>query len=113
MSIRTQAYADFKSFIDTDNDAVTLVAPDATEYTMNGQVTRRDAQIDPQIGAQVTAPLVTVTVPLSGLATIPVRNTWSVRTTDVTGTAIDRRVVDVRVDRTIGFVSLILEDYDG
>ncbi|MFW5776813.1 MAG: hypothetical protein ACOCZB_05945 [Spirochaetota bacterium] len=113
MSIRAQAFADFKSIIDADGDDVTLVAPDATEYAMKGQVTRRDAQKDPSTDVQITAPLLAVTVPLSGLAAIPTAYEWSVRTTDATGAALDYQVAEVRVDRTIGMVTLMMEDYDG
>jgi hypothetical protein len=113
VSIRAQAYSDFKSIVDTDNDDVTLVAPDATEYALHGQVIRRDAQKDPATDVQITAPLLAVTVPLNGLAAIPTAYEWSVRTTDATGAALDYQVAEVRIDRTIGMVTLIMEDYDG
>lgn len=113
MSLREQAFADFKSIVDTDNDPVTLVAPDATEYAMRGQVTRIDARIDPATNTQFNMPSLAVTVPLKELAVIPVAYTWRVVTTDVEGTALDYQVAEVRVDRTIGFVTLIAEAYDG
>lgn len=113
MSIREQAYSDFKSLIDEDGDDVTLVAPDATEYALHGQVIRRDAQKDPATDIQITAPLLAVTVSLNGLAAIPTAYEWTVRTTDATGAELAHQVAEVRVDRTIGMVTLILEDYDG
>lgn len=113
MSIRSQAFADFKSFIDTDNEDVTLVAPDGSRYEVKGQVIRRDAQVDPATAVQVIEPMLAVTVPLKGLAAIPTSYEWSVETTDVTGEALTKKVADVRVDRTIGFVTMKLEDFEG
>lgn len=112
MSLRSQAYSDFLAFIATDGDDVTLIAPDATEYEVKGQVIRRDAQVDPQTNVQVVEPMLAVSVSLNGLAEIPVSG-WTVTTTDVLGNALTHRVRDHRIDRTIGFVSLILEDFDG
>jgi hypothetical protein len=110
--LRGHAHADFKKILDSDGVDVTLIAPDASEVTARGQVTRIDAQVDPQTGVQVISPKLAVTISLNGLAQEPTTE-WDVRTTDVTGAQILRRIADLRFDRTIGFVTMILEDYGG
>jgi hypothetical protein len=50
-------------------------------------------------------------VSLNGLAAVPVANTWKVRTTDVLGNAIEQQVIATAIDRTIGFITMKLEDY--
>lgn len=112
MSLRSQAYADFASILEADGDDVTLIAQDATEYEVKAQVIRRDAQVDPQTNAQITEPVLAVSIALSGLAAVPDPDTWTLATTDATGTALTRRIVDVRVDRTIGIVTMICEEFD-
>ena len=108
-SINDQAFSDFKALIDEDGEPVVLIAPDDVETEVIGQVVRRDAIKDPNTNIQVVAPLLAVSVPLSGLAVIPVQNTWAVRTADSTGDVLTSQVAEVRVDRTIGFVTMILE----
>ena len=112
MSLREQAYADFKAMVDADGDDVTLIEPDETEHAVKAQVIRRDAQVDPQTGTQVIEPLLAVTVPLYGLDVLP-QTGWTVVTTDVLGNALTQRVASHAVDRTIGFVSLVMEDFNG
>ena len=112
-SINAQAFSDFKALIDEDGEPVTLIAPDDAETDLIGQVVRRDAIKDPNTNIQVAAPLLAVSVSLSGLAVIPVQNEWAVRTADSTGAILTSQVAEVRVDRTIGFVTLVLEEYDG
>ena len=110
MSIRDQAYSDFKSIIDLDNDDLTLIAPDGTEYELKGMIVRRDAQKDPATNVQFNSPMLAVTVPRKDLAAVPAPYTWQVITDDSTGEQLHYRVAEVRIDRTIGQVTMILED---
>jgi hypothetical protein len=111
--LRDHAYADFKRIWDRDGVDVVLIAPDSSEYPTKGQVTVIDAEIDPQTNLQVAAKKVAVSVSLNGLAVEPTTE-WEVRTTDATGAEVLRRVAaDPVFDRTIGFVTMILEDFGG
>lgn len=112
MSLRSQAYADFASILETDGDDVTLIAPNETEYEVKAQVIRRDAQVDPDTNTQIISPVLAVSVALSGLAVVPVQDTWTIQTTDATGAALTRRVAEVRIDRTIGIVTMLCEEFD-
>lgn len=113
MSLRSQAAVDNKAFLNEDGDPITLIAPDtdATEHDVVGQVMRTDAQVDPDTGTQFYEPKTAVTISITDLPT-GFDNTWTVRTTDSTGTTITGHIAESRYDRTINQVTLILEVFD-
>ena len=112
--LRDHAFADCAHIFESDGVPVTFIASDGREYPTKGQVTRIDAENDPQTGVQVVEPKTVVSVALSGLEIEPDDNGWRVRTTDATGEEINRRIAGApRYDRTIGFVTVVLEEYDG
>lgn len=113
MSLRSIAAADNKEILNNDGDPITLIASDDTEYDVTGQVMRVDAQLDPDTRVQYYQPKFVVTISLDDLPVdIDGDGLWRVRTTDVTGTTFTRRVIEVRYDRTISFVNLLLEEFE-
>lgn len=107
MSLRSVAAADNRKILNNDGDAVKLTI-DGYEFNLIGQVIRIDAVIDPQSGMQVVEPKTAITVSIADLPADP-ETGWRVETTDATGAALIGTVADVRQDRTLGFVNLILE----
>lgn len=107
MSLRSVAAADNRKILNNDGDAVKLTI-DGYEFNVIGQVIRIDAVIDPQSGLQIAEPKTAVTVSLADLPADPEPG-WRIETTDATGADLIGTVADVRQDRTLGFVNLILE----
>lgn len=111
MSLRTQAVADFAANINRDNDEVTLFPPVGVEFTVKGQVTRIDLQIDPDTGAQVFEPKLAISIPRASLTDLP-DESWMIMTTDGNGTVVEGYITsDVQQDRTLGYVSFIIEAF--
>ncbi len=108
MSIRSQAAADLQSILNQDGEDITLTAPGPVVYNVKGQVTRIDVGIDPDTGTQFFEPKTAVTVSLSDLSADPTTE-WAIETTDVTGQTITGQVIEVRFDRTLGFVTMLIE----
>jgi hypothetical protein len=106
------AAADVKANLEADGDAVTLIAPDATEYELTGWAVRVDEVIDPDTGAKIYDPRTVVTVPTADLPADSPTEGWTVETTDGTGTAITGRVMAPRYDRTMRFVRFEVEIFD-
>lgn len=110
MSLRSQAAIDNQNILDNQT-SVTLIEPDTTEHDVNGKVNRVDMQVDPDTGVQFYEPKTSVDISISSLPA-GFANTWTVQTTDVMGATITGHIAEARYDRTLGYVTLILEAYE-
>lgn len=108
MSLRSQAALDLQTIYTQDGEDIVLTDPDSIDHEVKGMVNRRDAQIDPDTGIQITAPVTSITVALADLSVDPTEE-WSVATTDVQGNALTGQMVDLRFDRTRGELTFFLE----
>ena len=109
MSLRDQAALDVQSMLNAElGNTVTLTEPDTTEHVILGKVFRVDMTIDPDTGAKIFEPATMCTVSLLDLDAEPAE-TWSVVTTDSMGNAIAGQVRSPQFDRTLGFVTFIIE----
>lgn len=110
MSLRDQAALDVQSILNNGlGDTVTLTEPDTTEHVVLGQVFRVEKTIDPDTGAQIFEPRTMVKISLLDLDSEPTE-TWSVETTDSMGNVISGQVRAPEFDRTLNFVTFIIED---
>ena len=108
MGLRSQAALDLQTIYAQDGEDIILTNPDSVEYPIRGLVNRRDAQIDPDIGIQITAPATSISVPLLSLTVDPTED-WRVATTDVQGNPLSGQIRDLRFDRTRGELTFFLE----
>lgn len=108
MSLRSQAALDLRAIYEQDGEDVVLTDPDFVDHEIRGMVNRRDAQIDPDTGIQVTAPVTSISVALADLLADPTED-WSVATTDVQGNVLSGQMTDLRFDRTRGELTFFLE----
>lgn len=111
MSIRSQARADFDANLTADGDDVTFTIPDSDDLTVKGKVARIDSFLDPQLGIQIKEPRTAVTVSMSLLPSEP-DDTWTISTTDSEGNALSAQVGDFRMNRTLGYVTFMLEMFE-
>ena len=110
MSLRDQAALDVQSMLNAElGTTVTLTEPDTTEHVILGKVFRVDMTIDPDTGAKIYEPATMCTVSLLDLDAEPTEE-WSVETTDSIGNTISGQVRAPQFDRTLNFVTFIIED---
>jgi len=114
MSIRDQLRTDVKTNLTADGDTVVLTPPgeEPTIYTVKGMVGRIDAGVDPDTDVQFLEPKTTVTVSLADLDGNEPDETWLIETTDAEGNALKSMGIDLLFDRTLGFVKIMMEDFD-
>ena len=110
MSLRSQAKSDFNANVTADGDNVTFTIGAGTPFIVKGKIARIDTGIDPDTEVQFYEPKTAVSVSLADLPSEP-DDTWKIQTTDVEGNAIDSFAIERRFDRTIGFVTFIMENY--
>lgn len=110
MSIESLAISDFKRFIDRDNTLVTFTNLEGDVTTIKAKVNRIDARIDPQTGTQVYEPSLAISIPALSLTVFPILG-WDIQCSDTTGQEVRAKVADIRIDRTIGFITVIGEFY--
>lgn len=108
MDILAQAAADRKATINYHGREVTFTAPDSTEYTPQAEVFRIDAHVDPQTDIQFYDPQTVVHISTDEGFTPAVG--WGIAITDSTETVLTGRVSEVRTDRTIGTITVIVEE---
>ena len=108
MSLRSQAALDLKAIYTQDGEDIILTDPDSIEHPIKGLVNRRDAQIDPDTGVQITEPVTSISVALADLSVDPTED-WAVATTDVQGNPLTGQMRDLRFDRTRGELTFFLE----
>ena len=111
MSLRSQARNDFNANLTNDGDQVTFTIPTLDPVIVNGKVARIESYLDPQLGIQIKEKRTAVTVSLSLLPSEP-DDTWEIGTTDSEGNVITSKAVDIRIDRTLGFVTFMMEVYE-
>lgn len=110
MSFRSQVALDARANINALGDAVTLTTPNGTtSYALSGQVRRVDTLVDPLTGEKLLAPRTEITLALADLPSGGITEAWRVSTTDVEGTAIAGNIQSIRYDRTIGYITLVIE----
>lgn len=108
MSIRSQAAVEFQVNLTSDGDTVTLTNEDSVEYELTGRVTRTDIEVDPGTKERFHEPKTRVTLSISDLPE-DFAEEMSVSTTDVQGDDISGVVRSPEYDRTLGFLSFIIE----
>jgi len=111
MSLRSIARADFDANLTADGDEVTLTPTAGDPIIVNGKVARIESYLDPQLGVQIFQKRTAVTVSLSDLTSEP-DDSWLITTTDSEGNAIESKAIDVRFDRTLGFVTFMMEEFE-
>ena len=109
MSLRDQAALDVQSMLNAElGNAVTLTEPDATVHEILGKVFRVDMTVDPDTGAKIYEPATMVTISLLDLDEEPTEE-WSIVTTDSVGNVISGQVRAPQFDRTMNYVTFIIE----
>lgn len=104
--------ADNKLFLADMGVPIDIYGPAGEHYEMTGRVVRIDSVQDPQTGQMVYEPHLQITVHATDLPTLPKQDAgWIFVTTDVYGIECRRYIIDVRNDRTIGFVTMFGESY--
>ena len=111
MSIRSIARTDVDANLTADGDEVTLTPTVGDPIVVNGKVARIESYLDPQLGVQIFQKRTAVTVSLADLGQ-ETDNTWVIGTTDSEGNAIESQAIDVRFDRTLGFVTFMMEEFE-
>jgi len=111
MSLRSIARTDFDTNLTSDGDEVTLTIPDIDPVVVNGKIARIESYLDPQLGIQIKEKRTAVTVSLIDLPSEP-DDTWTISTTDSEGVVITSQAIDIRIDRTLGFVTFMMEAYE-
>ena len=114
MNWHTMLARDNKAILSHKGVPITLYSPEGRVYETSGRVVRVDSAQDPQTGQMVYEPSIQISVHAADLPEIPKKpNGWIFETTDVYGNTLLRYIIDVRNDRTIGFVTIFGESYDG
>ena len=110
MSLRSQAALDMRANVVAIGDSVTLTNPAGTaSYSVKANVYRTDLATDPMTGEKVIEPRTVVSMAISDLPAGGITEAWRVSTTDVTGATIAGQIQAPAYDRTIGFVTFMIE----
>lgn len=109
MDILAQAAADRKATIETHGREITLTDEASNEYTVDAEVFRIDAKVDPQTDIQFYDPQTIVNISYDAIAATPEVG-WGIAITDSTETVLTGRVSEVRIDRTIGLITIVVEE---
>lgn len=121
MNLRAEAAIDAKAILE-DADAgfgwpLTLTSPAGVPSYLTGFTTDVAEGIDPETGLAVSGRRASVAISLLGLPELPTavpertRRPWVVTFDDVTAAATTWKVVEVKPDRALGVVVLMLEGY--
>lgn len=102
------AVTDMAANVKRDGWDISLTEPGEAAVTAKGMVFRDYREVDPDTNSGVSEPFTQCVIPISELSTIPAEE-WEVSTTDATGAAVSGLVIDVRVNRTWGIVTLFVE----
>ncbi len=108
MSLRSLAADDLYALYEKDGEAIVLTDPDSIKHPAKAFVNRRDAQIDPDTGVQITAPVTSISTSVKYFPTDPTEK-WAVAATDVQGNSLTGQMRDLRFDRTRGELTFFLE----
>lgn len=121
MGLRAQAAADAKAILEDSTSGfgwpLTLTSPAGGVSALTGFATDVAESIDPETGLAVAGRRASVAISLLSLPVLPTavperdRKPWIVTFADVTLAAASWKVVEVRPDRALGVVVLIVEGY--
>jgi hypothetical protein len=121
MGLRATAAADAKAILEDAAGGfgwpLTLTSPAGVESAHTGFATDVVESIDPETNVLVSSRRASVAVSLLSLAELPVavpereRRPWLVTFADITGAVLTWKVVEVKPDRALGVVVLMLETY--
>lgn len=123
MGLRAQAAADAKAILEDSTSGFgwpfVLTSPAGVVSSLVGYSTDVSESIDPETGQAVTGRRASVTVSLLSLPELPAvvhestSRPWLVTVADAELVAATWKVADVRPDRALGVVVLLLEGYRG
>ncbi|MDC7218640.1 MAG: hypothetical protein PQJ59_01795 [Spirochaetales bacterium] len=108
MSLRSAAAAEFRENLTADGDTVTLTDEVFTDYELTGKVVRTDERIDPGTKERFEEPETRVTLAIADLPD-EFAEDWGVSVEDETGETVEGYVRSPKYDRTLGFVTFIVE----
>jgi hypothetical protein len=122
MGLRAQAALDARAILENSGAdgfgcPIVLTSPAGDELALVGQATDVAESIDPETGVSVTARRASVALALASLPVMPEsapdesERPWLVRFDDIAGNPTLWKVAEVKPDRAIGVVVLLLEGY--
>ena len=104
------AESDLKTSLESDFGRQVSITFQSGVKNVYGQVNRINALTDPQTNLMVNIPRISVTVRISSLASENLVNNLDVSTTDITGDTIIGKVVNVKPDLTLGFITFEISE---
>lgn len=104
------AESDLKTSLESDFGRQVSITFQSGVKNVYGQVNRINALTDPQTNLMVNIPRISVTVRISSLQGENLVNNLDVFTTDITGDSITGKVVNVKPDLTLGFITFEISE---
>lgn len=104
------AESDLKTSLESDFGRQVSITFQSGVKNVYGQVNRINALTDPQTNLMVNIPRISVTVRISSLQGENLVNNLDVSTTDITGDSITGKVVNVKPDLTLGFITFEISE---
>lgn len=104
------AESDLKTSLESDFGRQVSITFQSGVKNVYGQVNRINALTDPQTNLMVNIPRISVTVRISSLQNENLVNNLDVSTTDITGDSITGKVVNVKPDLTLGFITFEISE---
>lgn len=104
------AESDLKTSLESDFGRQVSITFQSGIKNVYGQVNRINALTDPQTNLMVNIPRISVTVRISSLQNENLVNNLDVSTTDITGDSITGKVVNVKPDLTLGFITFEISE---
>lgn len=104
------AESDLKTSLESDFGRQVSITFQSGIKNVYGQVNRINALTDPQTNLMVNIPRISVTVRISSLQNENLVNNLEVSTTDITGDTITGKVVNVKPDLTLGFITFEISE---
>lgn len=104
------AESDLKTSLESDFGRQVSITFQSGVKNVHGQVNRINALTDPQTNLMLNIPRISVTVRISSLQGENLVNNLDVSTTDITGDSITGKVVNVKPDLTLGFITFEISE---
>lgn len=104
------AESDLKTSLESDFGRQVSITFQSGVKNVYGQVNRINALTDPQTNLMVNIPRISVTVRISSLQSENLVNNLDVSTTDITGDTIIGKVINVKPDLTLGFITFEISE---
>lgn len=108
--ILTLAESDLAISLESDFGRPVSITFQSGVKNVYGQVNRINALTDPQTGLMVNIPRISVSVRISSLQGENLINNLDVSTTDITGDTITGKVINVKPDLTLGFITFEISE---